>query len=229
MALTRRFVGTLGALPALALLACAVAAAIVAGGSGSTAAPAAEERTVPLDRLIAGWPTSYTVTATKSEPQYVEHITTTRDGDRFALEIVIQAQGSSAGGSSLAEVAVSTEGIVSWTTGCSEPDCSDDNSVRGFLAAAALLSADREDRLPATAVLRQLGDHEVACVSDSELFPASAATALARLDPCFSVETGAVLGHYSIVNAAFVGPTMSAGSIAETVVPSPALFTSPPS
>lgn len=222
MALTARTAATIGVGCAIAL----VAAATV-GFSAPAEAPTVSSDQVELAPTIAAWPSSYTVTATKSEPGYVEHITSTRDGDRFALEIVIEAQGTGAGGSSLAEVVVGPDGTIRWTNGC-VTNCDDDEALRGFLAAASLLSAARQDALPASAVARQLGDHHVVCISDDDLFPATAGSTVARLDPCFSAETGAVLGHYSDVNGAFVGPTMSPTSITETLVPETRLFTTPP-
>lgn len=196
----------------------ALGAAVLLAAASTAHAPTGPERR-DFAPIVAAWPDSYTVTGTKSEPGYVEHITTSRDGDRFALEIVIEAQGTGAGGASLAEVAVDSAGTVRWTAGSDEGDCADDDAVRGFLATASVLSAQRQGRLPVTATIRRLGDHEVACVADGDLFPGTRTAASPALDPCFSVDTGAVLGHYSDVNASFVGPTMSPGSISSTIPP----------
>lgn len=222
MTIPSRRIGTIGVLCAVVLIA-GITASVAAAANGPTA-----DRPELRDfaTIVDAWPDSYTVTATKSEPGYVEHITTSRDGDAFALRIALEAQGSNAGGTSLATVQVGADGAVRWTSGCAAADCEDDQTLRGFLATASVLSAAREGRLPATAVIRRLGDHEVACVADGDLFPG--ATSRAQLDPCFSVQTGAVLGHYSDVNATFVGATMAPGSIAESGSPDTDLFTTPP-
>lgn len=192
--------------------------------------------TQPLSELVASWPTAYTVTGTKSEPGYIEHITLTRDGDLFGLRIVIAAQGEAAGGSSTALVRVASDGRIQWLSGCTADDCANDTALRGYLGGAAMLSAQRQGRLTATATIRYLDSRAVACVADHDLYlqtsPTTSSTASSAvspaLAPCFSMTTGAVLGQYSDVNATFDGPTMAAGSIVETRVSDADLITVPP-
>ena len=191
------------------------------------AAGAADSDTVELAGIVAQWPHAYTVTATKSEPTYVEHITSTRDGDDFALEIVMTAQGTGAGGTSHAQVHVSADGAIVWGQGCTASDCDDARTLRGFLSTALIVSAQQQGRLPATGTLRTLGSHDVVCVTDAALHPDAPATL--DLEPCFSVTTGAVLGHYSPQVAAFVGATMSATTIDESSQPAARLLAGVPS
>jgi hypothetical protein len=191
----------------------AAAVAVVLIASGALAAGGADgtgER--ELAPIVAAWPDAYTVTGTKSEPLYTERIAATRDGDRFALRIEAISQGDAALGVQRSAVAVGADGSVAWTGGCTKTAaaCSDDPALRGFLASAALASLAARDRLPETGTVRTLHGTPVVCVDDAALHP-DAAPAAVPLDPCFSVATGAVLGHWSADSAAFVGPTLAPG------------------
>lgn len=190
-----------------------LAAAAVTAGTVSAAASARPDGTVvPLAPIVAGWPEGYTVTGTKSEALYVEHITSARAGSEFSLTIDVKSQGRSALGVQTSRVEVLPGGGVRWVDGCTKTaaDCLDDPGLRGFLTQAALLAAERRGELPETAVARTLHGHPVVCVSDVALHPASPPV-IEGLDPCFSVSTGAVLGHYSLPSEAFVGPTLAEG------------------
>jgi hypothetical protein len=187
--------------------------------SAPSASPAASEAparpdgtVVELAPIVAGWPDGYTVTGTKSEALYVEHITSTRAGSSFSLTIDVKSQGESALGVQTSRVEVLPGGGIRWTDGCPKTaaDCLDDPGLRGFLTQAALLGAEQRGELPAMAVARTLHGHPVVCVSDLALHPGSP-PAIDGLDPCFSVSTGAVLGHYSLPSGAFVGPTLAEG------------------
>ncbi|MFB2586534.1 hypothetical protein [Herbiconiux liukaitaii] len=186
---------------------------LVAVAATAAAAPAAEDgAVVELAPLVASWPSGYTVTGTKSEPLYVEHITSTRDGSVLSLTIDVKSQGESALGVQTGSVEVEADGSIRWLDGCTKPaeDCLDDPGLRGFLALAALLGAERKGTLPATGRAETLHGHPVVCVSDAALHPDSPPV-VDGLDPCFSVATGAMLGHYSAESAAFVGPTLAEG------------------
>ncbi|WNM28185.1 hypothetical protein RN607_04060 [Demequina capsici] len=207
----------------VALAAATVSAVLVLSGAAGRAAEPADGATVAVAPLVAAWPTSFTVTATKSEPGYIEHLTLTRDADAFALRIELEAQGTHGGGTSLAVVHVADDGTLAWTDGCAVDDCDHADDLRGFLSTAVLVSAEREGRLPDRATLRTLGDHRVVCLTDAQLHPAD--TAILDLQPCFSVATGAVLGHWSDAAGGFVGATMSATSIVESDAPDLELLT----
>lgn len=181
------------------------------------AAPARTDDTVELAPLVAGWGARWQVTGTKSEPLYTERIDVRRDGDAFQARIEVIAQGDSALGTQLSAVSVDAAGSIAWSEGCtkSAAHCQNDTELRGFLAAAALVSLDREGRLPAAGTARTLHGTPVVCVSDAELHPDAAAAAV-RLDPCFDRATGAVLGHWSPDSAAFVGATLAPGFTVST-------------
>lgn len=197
----------------LSLLAAACGAgAVVVATALSGAAVARTDDTVELAPLVAGWSAHWHVTGTKSEPLYTERIDVRRDGDAFRARIEVIAQGDSTLGTQRSAVSVDASGTIAWIDGCtkSAADCQDDTELRGFLATAALVSLDREGRLPATGTARSLHGTPVVCVPDDELHP-DAAPATIRLDPCFDRTTGAVLAHWSPDSAAFVGATLAPG------------------
>lgn len=167
---------------------------------------------VALAPIVAGWPNSYSVLGSKSEPLYTERITFSRDGDLFALRIEVIAQGDTALGTQRGAVRVAGDGTITWVAGCAKDAalCADDPALRGFLTTAALVGLERTGRLPEGGAARVLHDTPVVCVDDDSVHP-DTAPSLAGLDPCFSIETGALLGHWSDASAAFVGPTLAPG------------------
>ncbi|SDZ54344.1 hypothetical protein [Herbiconiux ginsengi] len=204
-------------------LAAFAAAIVVVGVVGGAAAsqvesPIADGSEIALAPIVAAWPDGYSVTGTKSEPLYVEHITSTRDGNRFSLVIDVVAQGDSPLGVQHSEVRLQPDGAVRWTGGCTKTaaECLDDPGLRGFLSQAAVLGAIRRGVLSAdaTGTARTLHGHPVVCVSDAALHP-DAPPVVDGLDPCFSISTGALLGHWSTPSAAFVGPTLAEGLVDE--------------
>lgn len=214
---------------ALALLvvgASAVGAGIANASGNVDVEPvgAAVAREVGLASIVAEWPDSYSVVGGKSEPLYTERITFSRDDDLFALRIEVIAQGDTALGTQRGAVRVAAAGTVTWVAGCTKDAaaCADDPALRGFLTTAALIGLERTGRLPETGTARALHGTPVVCVDDDAVHPDSAPS-IAGLDPCFSVATGALLGHWSAASAAFVGPTLAAG-FAETGERDDALF-----
>ena len=194
-----------------------VAVAALGGPSSSRAeapvlAAAEDGAVVALAPIVAAWPDGYTVTGTKSEPLYVEHITSTRDGSTYDLTIDVKAQGDSTLGVQTGRVLLEADGGIRRLEGSTKPaaDCLDDPALRGFLAQAALLGAERKGSLPDTGIAETLHGHPVVCVSDLALHPESPPV-VEGLDPCFSIATGALLGHWSTASAAFVGPTLAEG------------------
>ncbi len=214
-----RSVRGLVALAVALVVAVTVVLVVVTGASRSRAEAAVADGTaIALAPVVAAWPDGYAVTGTKSEPLYVEHITSTRTGDRYALTIEVVAQGDTPLGVQRSAVQLGDDGAVQWIDGCTKPaaQCSDDPGLRGFLSQAALLGALERGVLPAdaTGVARTLHGHPVVCVSDRALHPADPPV-VEGLDPCFSISTGALLGHWSTPSAAFVGPTLAEGLVDE--------------
>lgn len=189
-------------------------------GVGTSATPVSSAPSrVDLAPIVAAWPDSYTVVGTKSEPLYTERIAFTREGDLFVLRIEALAQGDSPLGTQRGAVRVADDGTVTWVSGCTKDaaSCADDPALRGFLTTAALIGLERAGRLPEAGTARTLHGAPVVCVGDDHVHP-DAAPATAGLDPCFSVVTGALLGHWSAASAAFVGPTLAPGFVESVAV-----------
>ncbi|WP_290801228.1 hypothetical protein [Herbiconiux sp.] len=184
--------------------------------SPSASSPASDGDPIALAPIVAAWPDGYSVTGTKSEPLYVEHITSLRNGDRYTLTIDVESQGESALGVQHGAVLLEADGRIRWIDGCTKPagECADDPGLRGFLAQAALLGALQRGVLAAdsSGTARTLHGHPVVCVPDRWLYPDSPPT-IDGLDPCFSIATGALLGHWSTPSSAFVGPTLADGLV----------------
>jgi hypothetical protein len=214
-----RTVPGLAAFTAVVVAVITVVLMVVSGAQGSRAESAvADGSGVALAPIVAAWPEGYSVTGTKSEPLYVEHIASSRAGDRYTLTIDVVAQGDSPLGVQHSAVQLSADGAVQWVDGCTKPaaQCSDDPGLRGFLSQAALLGALQRGVLAgdATGIARTLHGHPVVCVSDRALHPADPPV-VEGLDPCFSISTGALLGHWSTPSSAFVGPTLAEGLVDE--------------
>ena len=212
---------------ALLVAGASVAVAGIANASGDADAKPATVALVgevALAPIVAAWPDVYSVVGSKSEPLYTERITFSRDDDLFALRIDVIAQGDTALGTQRGAVRVAGDGTITWVAGCTKDTaaCADDPALRGFLTTGALVGLERTGRLPETATARELHGTPVACVDDAAVHPDSAPS-IAGLDPCFSVATGALLGHWSTASAAFVGPTLAPG-FAETDERDDALF-----
>jgi len=202
---------------AVALLAVAAVVATLLHALPPAQADSAERRTgtapaaVSLAPIVQSWGAGYTVVGQKSEPLYTERISSTRDGDVFAVRIEAIAQGDAPLGVQESAVRVDADGTVEWLAGCTAgASCADDPAVRGFLSGATVLSMERQGRLPATATQRMLHSVAVLCLPDAALHP-DAPPAVSDLQPCFSRQTGALLGHYSPASEAFVGPTLASG------------------
>ena len=192
------------------------------GDVKSTAIALAGE--VSLAPIVAEWPDAYSVAGSKSEPLYTERITFSRDADLFVLRIEVIAQGDTALGTQRGAVRVAGDGTITWVAGCTKDAaaCENDPALRGFLTTAALVGLERTGRLPETGTARALHGTPVVCVDDDAVHP-DTAPSIAGLAPCFSIATGALLGHWSAASAAFVGPTLAPG-FAETSERDEALF-----
>lgn len=103
------------------------------------------------------------------------------------------------------------DGRIRWIEGCpGSAQCSDDTGLRGFLSQAALLATAARGGLPDTGTGRTLHGHRVVCLPDEVLHP-DHPPVVPGLSPCFSIATGALLGHWSEDSSAFVGATLAAG------------------
>jgi hypothetical protein len=225
--LRRHLGGWRGYLGALIAGALTVAVATLPGAHAeSGVTPRQWPHEVALAPIVHGWGEGYEVSGAKSEPLYIEHISSTRVGDTFAVRIEVLAQGDTALGTQESAVRVTAQGRVEWIVGCTMAVsvCADDPALRGFLAPAAMLALQRTGRLPETGTARTLAGTPVVCIDDSALYPRAPA-ATTDLQPCFSQKSGALLGHYSEVDGDFIGSTLEAGLV-DKATPSPDLLAS---
>jgi hypothetical protein len=170
-----------------------------------------------LGAAVAAWPDTFTVTGTKSEPSYVEHVSYGRVGDRFGLTIDLQPQGRQAGGTSRSVLSVDARGDLS-VIACTG-DCGG-SVVQGFLATASVVAAARRGELPTGAHATTYAGRKVLCVDNAAL-----GTTDAVLDPCLDVETGALIAQRSRHDGTFAGPTLDERSIRVSTKPDPGLVT----
>lgn len=175
-------------------------AATVAACDGDTATP----RAVDLADVAAGWTEPFTVTGTKTEPTYIEHVTITRDANVFTV----------AGGAmadmepSIESVRLDDDGTIEHVVCPAAMDCTSPRPLTGFLATASVLSAARSGRLTGTVIPQSFGDRTVVCVPAEQIGVVEPV-----LDPCLDIETGAVLAQRHRRSGTYDGPTFDPWSI----------------
>jgi len=169
------------------------------------------------------WPRHFELSATRSEPQYVEHVRLMRSGTDFVL----------IGGVPLLElplrltVHVDADGSIRGTDAQGrELICADavaipcDLPLRGFLASAAVLAAARRGATPRVLVRESFAGRRVVCVDADEI---AAAASLSNpfeppiVDPCLDERTGAVLAFRHRRSGQFEGASLDPESIHITV------------
>ena len=189
-----------------------VTGVVVASAVLAACGTSRDTATVDLVAVAATWDTPYTVTGTKTEPTYIEHVTITRTDDVFTV----------AGGAmvnmqpSVESVALDSTGAVSHVVCPARMDCSTARPLTGFLATASVLSAARTGRLSGRAPVRSFGGRSVVCVPAEQIGVTDPV-----LDPCLDLETGAVLAQLHRRSGEFDGPTFDPWSISVTAVPGP--------
>ena len=168
------------------------------------AAGSADAAVIDVAAWVKGWPQRFAVRGDKNEPTYLAAIDIERDGDRFTIR-----------GGAPAWAERSTEAIQVMPDGrlqhrvCPTAMICDDGSVpSGFLASAALLAAERAGRPLGEAGAVPYGAREVVCI------PAECIGIVEPiLDPCFDLETGAVLAQRHRLSGRFDGPSLDPWSI----------------
>lgn len=164
---------------------------------------------VRLADVAASWPDSYTVTGTKTEPTYIEHVTIMRNDDVFTV----------AGGAmvnmepSIESVRLGTDGTIEHVVCPTAMDCSVSRPLSGFLATASVLSAARSGRLTASVVPQPFGDRTVVCIPAEQI-----GIDTPVLDPCLDTETGAVLAQRHRRSGTYDGPTFDPWSVTVTAM-----------
>lgn len=183
------------------LAACGSASSDVDSSTGNPPEP------VRLAEIAASWTTSYTVTGTKTEPTYIEHVTITRNDDVFTV----------AGGAmvhmepSVESVRLGNDGAIEHVVCPVSMDCSTPRPLTGFLATASVLSAARSGRLHGTVIPQSFGDRTVVCVPAEQIGVDDPV-----LDPCLDIETGAVLAQRHRRSGTYDGPTFDPWSVTVT-------------
>jgi hypothetical protein len=153
---------------------------------------------------VAHWPTRFQVAGGKSEPTYVEAIDETRRGNIFS------ARGGAPAWEKRATetVSVSATGTIRHLVCPKGMNCRTDTLGISFLASALLLAAVRAHRPLGRAIPVRYGDREVICLPAGRLGIADAI-----FDPCFDLETGAVLAQRDRQTGHFGGPSLDPGSM----------------
>ena len=174
-----------------------------------------QSRTVELATLARSWSSDWTVTGSKTEPTYVEHVRISRRGDRFTLDA--DAYGEQIG---RIEMSVDDRGRVAVHACPRGSRC--DARPTGFLATVQVVAAVRRGQLTGRAPVLRYASREVACVP-ADLLWSRAATmdadggsttdSRALNDPCLDTLTGAVLAQRSRHNGRFAGPTLDEGTL----------------
>lgn len=183
------------------LASCGGVSSDVRESTGDTTEP------VKLPEIAASWTQSYTVTGTKTEPTYIEHVTITRTDDVFTV----------AGGAmvhmepSVESVRVGDDGTVEHIVCPASMDCSTPRPLTGFLATASVLSAARAGRLHGTVIPQSFGNRTVVCVPAEQIGVDDPV-----LDPCLDIETGAVLAQRHRRSGTYDGPTFDPWSVTVT-------------
>jgi len=194
----------------LTLVASGVLAACSSPSGIGDATPRPDSSPVRIADVAASWPTSYTVTGTKTEPTYIEHVTIMRNDDVFTV----------AGGAmvnmepSIESVRLGTDGTIEHVVCPTAMDCSVSRPLSGFLATASVLSAARSGRLTASVVPQPFGDRTVVCIPAEQI-----GIDTPVLDPCLDTETGAVLAQRHRRSGTYDGPTFDPWSVTVTATP----------
>lgn len=168
------------------------------------AAQARAGETLDIARLARSWPTHFTLSGTKTEPTYIEHIRMRRDGNVFTLE----GGGPAGVAPSVEVVTVAPDGTLTATVCPKAMNCARPLRPDGFLASAAILGALRRGKLKGRLQPRRFGHYRVVCVPAEEI-----GIAHPILDPCVEIHSGAVLAQRHRRTGRFDGPSLDPWSV----------------
>jgi hypothetical protein len=181
------------------------------GFVGLAAAGAVEATpTIDIATAAASWGAHFSLTGTKTEPTYVEHIRLQRDGDMFILE-----------GGAPAGMPPSRESIVLDASGALRHidcpvrmNCDMAEPPTGFLASAVILSAIRQQRLSGRYPMLSYGGLELLCIPAERLGVQDPV-----FDPCVEAHSGAVIAQRHRRSGEFDGPSLDPWSVNLSVPP----------
>jgi len=164
----------------------------------------AGDASIDVTDWVARLPTRFTVEGGKSEPTYVEAINIDRRGDVFTAVGGAPAWEDRA----VETVNVDSQGHVTHLVCPSRLRCDNTRPSVSFLSSAWLLAAYRERRYLGRAIPAPYGARWVICLPAERIGVTEAV-----LDPCFDLQTGAVLAQRHRLSGRFDGPSLDPGSI----------------
>ncbi len=177
-----------------------IAIAAIAAATGAQAAS-----TVDIGAAAAAWAPRFILTGTKTEPTYIEHIRLERNGDLFVLE-----GGAPAGlPASRESIVLAADGALRHVDCPAAMQCDSAAPPSGFLAAAAIVAAIRQQRLSGRFPVSAYGTFRVVCIPAERLGIREPV-----LDPCVEIRSGAVLAQRHRRSGKFDGPSLDPWSIA---------------
>ena len=187
-----------------------VGLAMVTVAAASVSTSQARGVSIDIATWVAGWPTRFDVSGGKSEPAYVEAVNIDRREDIF----------TAVGGApaweerSLERVSVDLRGNVMHLVCPGGSHCDEARPAVDFLSSAWLLSAFRkhgprgEAGFLGRATPVPYGARQIICLQAERIGVTEAV-----LDPCFDLQTGAVLAQRHRMSGRFDGPSLDPGSI----------------
>jgi len=167
---------------------------------------------IGIAKWILSRPAHYSITASKSEPTYLEAIDIDRSGDAFSVKGGAPAWAER----SVEAISVSAEGELRHDV-CPKAMTCGDVPPSGFLATTAVLAAARAGSDLGYASPVPFGTRSVVCVPSEKIGIANPI-----LDPCLDVETGAVLAQRHRRTGAFDGPSLDPWSVRVRIEDRPA-------
>ena len=180
-----------------------VAFAALGAAFMATSHTQAQDASIDVAAWVKNWPARFSVAGGKSEPAYVEAINIDRHGDVFTTIGGAPAWEKRA----VETVSISPAGKVTRVACPSDIDCEARPAV-SFLSSAWLLAAYRERVHLGRAAPVPYGTRQVVCIPAERIGVTEAV-----LDPCFDLETGAVLAQRHRLSGRFDGPSLDPGSI----------------
>ena len=163
----------------------------------------AQDASIDVAAWVKNWPARFSVVGGKSEPAYVEAINIDRHGDVFTTIGGAPAWEKRA----VETVSISSAGKVTRVACPSDIDCQARPAV-SFLSSAWLLGAYRQRVRLGRATPEPYGMRQVVCIPAERIGVTEAV-----LDPCFDLQTGAVLAQRHRLSGRFDGPSLDPGSI----------------
>jgi hypothetical protein len=165
---------------------------------------AAGDSSIDVAAWVARWPIQFSVQGGKSEPAYVEAINIDRRDDIF-----LTVGGAPAWAERQTEsVSVAPDGAIRHLICPKAMNCDDTFPGITFLSSASLLAAYRANRPLGRATPVSYGARKIVCIPAERIGVTGAV-----LDPCFDLETGAVLAQRLRLDGRIDGPSLDPGSI----------------